>query len=85
MGMYRLPQAGRIANYLPAKTPVPHCYYQCRHTPVLWSQKWRPVKLPLVVDDFRVNYIIKQHVEHLTTCVKIYIRCQFIRPEDYTM
>ena len=35
----------------------------------LWHHKWRPIKFPLVVDDFGVKYIGKEHAEHLMSII----------------
>jgi hypothetical protein len=65
--MYGLKQAGLLTNEL-LQTPVaPFGYYPARHTPGLWLYKTWPVSSTLVVDDFTVKYIGKQHAEHLRT------------------
>ena len=64
-GMYGLPQAGRLANDLLAKRLGKHGYYQCRHTPGLWKHVSRPTIFALIVDDFAVKYIGKEHADHL--------------------
>ena len=45
-------------------------HYEARTTPVLWRHKWRPIQFSLVVDDFGVEYVGKQHAEHLATIFK---------------
>jgi hypothetical protein len=69
-GMYGLPQAGIIANQLLTRRLQPHGYYQCRHTPGLWRHKWRPILFSLVVDDFGIAYVGKQHAEHLINAIE---------------
>ena len=69
-GMYGLPQAGIIANNLLTKRLEPHGYYQCRHTPGLWKHKWRPIMFSLVVDDFGIKYVGRQHAEHLIWAIE---------------
>jgi hypothetical protein len=69
-GIYELPQAGIIANQLLTRRLRPHGYYQCRHTPCLWQHKWRPILFPLVVDDFGIAYVGKQHAEHLIQAIE---------------
>jgi hypothetical protein len=64
-GMYGLPQAGIIVNQLLTKRLQPHGYYQCRHTPGLWRHLWRPILFSLVVYDFGISYVGKQHADHL--------------------
>jgi hypothetical protein len=68
-GMYGLKQAGLLANQL-LQTPLePFGYYPARHTPGLWLHKTRPISFTLVVDDFAVKYVGKQHAEHLRNAV----------------
>jgi hypothetical protein len=64
-GMYGLKQAGLLANQLLQTRLAPFVYYPARHTPGLWLHKTRPVSFTLVVDDFAVKYVGKQHAEHL--------------------
>ena len=70
-GMYGLPQAGRIAN----DELVPHLlnngYFQSRHIPGLFKHKTRPVWFALVVDDFGVKYVGKEHAEHIRDILKL--------------
>jgi hypothetical protein len=63
--MYGLKQAGLLANQLLQTRLAPFGYYPARHTPGLWLHRTRPISLTLVVDDFAVKYVGKQHVEHL--------------------
>jgi hypothetical protein len=42
---------------------------QC-HTHGLWTHKWRPVKFSLVVDDFGVMYVGREHAEHLKAALE---------------
>ncbi len=69
-GMYGLPQAGILANQLLTKRLAPHGYEQCRHTPGLWRHKWRPILFSLVVDDFGIKYVGKQHADHLIHAIE---------------
>jgi hypothetical protein len=64
-GMYGLKQAGLLANQLLQTRLAPFGYYPARHTPGLWLHKTRPISFTLVVDDFAVKYVGKQHAEHL--------------------
>jgi hypothetical protein len=63
--MYGLKQAGLLANQLLLTRLAPFGYYPARHTPGLWLHKTRPVAFSLVVDDFVVKYVGKQHADHL--------------------
>jgi hypothetical protein len=40
-------------------------YHQSKLVPGLWSHKWRPVQFTLVIDDFGVKYVGKEHALHL--------------------
>jgi hypothetical protein len=60
-GMYGLKQAGLLANQLLQTRLAPFGYYPARHTPGLWLHKTRPISFTLVVDDFTVKYVCKQH------------------------
>ena len=64
-GMYGLPQAGLLANELLEKRLNKHGYYQSKLVPGLWSHKTRPIQFTLVVDDFGVKYVGKEHAIHL--------------------
>jgi hypothetical protein len=63
-GMYGLKQARLLANQLLQTRLAPFEYYPARHTPGLWLHKTRPTSFTLVVDDFAVKYVDKQHAEH---------------------
>jgi hypothetical protein len=64
-GMYGLKQAGLLANQLLQTRLTPFGYYPERHTPGLWLHKTRPIAFSLIVDDFAVKYVGKQHADHL--------------------
>jgi hypothetical protein len=64
-GMYGLKQAGLLANQLLKTRLAPFGYYPAHHTPGLWLHKTRPISSSLVVDDFTVKYVGKQHADHL--------------------
>jgi hypothetical protein len=61
-GMYGLKQAGLLANQLLQTRLEPFGYYPARHTPGLWLHKTQPISFTLVVDNFAVKYVGKQHV-----------------------
>jgi hypothetical protein len=63
--MYGLKHAGLLANQLLQTRLAPFGYYPARHTPGLWLHKTRPISFTLVVDDFTVKYVGKQHAEHI--------------------
>jgi hypothetical protein len=64
-GMYGLPQAGILANQLLARRLAIHGYHQTKFTPGLWRHVTRPIQFTLVVDDFGVQYVVKEHAQHL--------------------
>jgi hypothetical protein len=69
-GMYGLPQAGLLANQLLAKRLAKFGYYQATHTHGLWKHTWRPIQFTLVVDDFGVMYVGKEHADHLADALR---------------
>jgi len=64
-GMYGLPQAGILANQLLAKCLTIHGYAPTVHTPGLWKHHTRPILFSLVVNDFGIKYVGKQHADHI--------------------
>jgi hypothetical protein len=68
--VWGLPQAGILANKLLRKQLAPHGYYECINTPGLWQHEWRPITFTLVVDDFGVKYVGKEHANHLVASLK---------------
>jgi hypothetical protein len=64
-GMYGLKQAGLLANQILQKRLSPFGYYPAHHTPGMWLHKTRPEAFLLIVDDFIVRYVGKQHADHL--------------------
>jgi hypothetical protein len=63
--MYGLPQAGRITNNELVPHLAAHGYIQAEHTPGLFTLESRPISFTLVIDDFGVKYVGKEHAEHL--------------------
>jgi hypothetical protein len=64
-GMYGLPYAGIIAQQLLEKRLRAHGYTQSDKTPGFWRHESRPICFSLIVDDFGVKYVGKEHAEHL--------------------
>ena len=62
--MYRLLQAGLIANKLLKKQLNNHEYSQIRIVPGLWMHDTQPIQFTLVVDDFGVKYLGNEHAIH---------------------
>ena len=69
-GMYGLPQAGRIANDKLVPILEQAGYTQSEHIPGLFKHDTRPVAFCLVVDDFGVKYVGKEHAEHLANTLQ---------------
>jgi hypothetical protein len=68
--VWGLPQAGILANKLLCKRLKPHGYYECVNTPGLWQHTARPITFSLVIDNFGVKYVGKEHTDHLISCLK---------------
>jgi hypothetical protein len=64
-GMYGLPQADIIANQLLSHRLAIHGYHQTKFTPCLWRHVTHPLQFTLVVDDFGVQYVGKEHAQNL--------------------
>jgi hypothetical protein len=64
-GMYGLKQTGLLTNQLLQTSLAPFGYYPARHTPGRWMHKTRQIAFSLVLDDFAVKYVGKQHADHL--------------------
>lgn len=66
-GMYGLSQAGIIANRELKRHLLTHGYFEAEHTHGLFKHKTRPIWFTLVVDDFGVGYVGKEHANHLVS------------------
>jgi hypothetical protein len=64
-GMPGLKQAGRIANDRLTTHLAKSGYRPVRHTPSLWTHDTHPIVFTLVVDDFGVKHVGKEHALHL--------------------
>ena len=69
-GCYGLPQSGILENKQLRLRLEKEGYYEARTTPGLWRHTWRPIQFCLIVDDFSVEYVGKQHADHLATILK---------------
>jgi hypothetical protein len=69
-GMYRLPQAGILTNELLQRNLAKDGYRPTQHTHGLWKHDTGPVSFSLLVDDFGVKYVGREHAEHLMACIK---------------
>jgi hypothetical protein len=68
--MYGLPQVGILANELLQCNLAKDGYRPTTHTHGLWTHDTRPISFSLVVDDFGVKYVGREHAEHLMACIK---------------
>jgi hypothetical protein len=69
-GMYGLPQAGILANELLQRNLAKDGYRPTQHTHGIGTHDTHPISFLLVVDDFGVNYVGREHAEHLMACIK---------------
>ena len=69
-GMPGLKQAGRIANDRLTTHLARFGYRPVPRTPSLWRHDTRPVVFSLVVDDFGVKYVGKEHALHLLEALR---------------
>ena len=70
-GCYGLPQSVRLANYLLRTRLEKAGYYEAAKTPGLWSHTWCPVQFVLLVDNFGIKYVDKEHALHLLKTLEI--------------
>ncbi len=68
--MYNLHQAGLLANKLLKKCLNKHGYQQSRLVPGLWKHNTKPIQFTLVVNDFGIKYVGKEHAQHLKNALK---------------
>jgi hypothetical protein len=68
--MYGLPQAGILANQLISRRLAIYVYHQTKFTPGLWRHVTLPIQFTLVVDDFGVQYVGKEHARHLIDAIE---------------
>jgi hypothetical protein len=68
--MYGLPKAGILANELLQCNLAKDGYRPTTPTHGLWTHHTRPISLSLVVDDFGVKYVGREHTEHLMACIR---------------
>jgi hypothetical protein len=72
--MYGLPQSGLIANELLEKRLNKHSDQQSKLVPGLWRHDTRPVQFTLVVDDFGIKYVGKEHAMHLKKVLELHYK-----------
>jgi hypothetical protein len=68
--VWGLPQAGILANKRLRRKLAPFGYYKCVNTPGLWYHVSCLISFTLVVDDFVIKYVGKEHADHLIASIK---------------
>jgi hypothetical protein len=69
-GMYGLPKPGILTNELLQSNLAKDGYRPTPKTHGLWRHDTRPISFSLVVDDFGVKCVGREHAEHLMECIK---------------
>jgi hypothetical protein len=69
-GMYGLPQAGILTNKLLQRNLAKDGYRPTQHMHGLLKHDTRPISFSLVVHDFGVKYVGREHDDHLLECIK---------------
>jgi hypothetical protein len=67
---FGLPQAGIVAQQLLEERLQSTGYTQSKHTHGYWTHEWGPISFTLVVDNFGIKYIGKDHAMHLILILK---------------
>jgi hypothetical protein len=70
-GMYGLPQTIILANQLFDLRLAIHGYHQTKFTPGLWRHVTCPIQFTHVMNDFGVQYVGKEHAQHLIDAIDI--------------
>ena len=68
--MYRIPLAVRIAHFTLVTHLYPYDYQTSSKNLGLWKHIIRPINFTLVVDDFGVKYLGKEHTLHLKSALE---------------
>ncbi len=68
--VWGLPQAGIIANKKLRRKLAPFGYFEHVNMPDLWYHESCPISFTLIVDNFGVNYVNKDDVDHLIASIK---------------
>ena len=68
--IYGLPQSGLLARELLEQRSQKQGYTQIKVTPGFWTHAWRLIRFTLVVHDFGVKYVEKEHADHLVQVLK---------------
>ena len=71
-GCYGLTQSGKVTNDLLRTRLEDAHYYESATTPGFQCHKWCSIQFVLIVDDFGLEYVIKQDADHLASVLKNY-------------
>ena len=71
-GMYGLPQTGSLGHDLLETWPNKQGYFQGKIVPELWKHPNIPIKFTLVVHDFGIKCVKREHLDHLIDTLKKY-------------
>ena len=69
-GMYGIPQSGRIAHGALVKHLETYGYHPSSKKPRPWKHNSRQINFTLVVDDFGVKCLGKEHALHLKSALE---------------
>ena len=70
-GCNDLPQSGRLENDLLLTCLEKTGYFEAATIPGLWCHKWPPIQSVLLVDDFGIEYVGKEHALHLLKTLEV--------------
>ena len=68
--MYVIPQSGLHVNDPLENILNKRGYRKTKLLPGLWKHNWRPVQFTVVVDDFGVKYVGKEHALQLKQTIE---------------
>jgi len=71
--MYGLPQSGLLSNELLEKDSTTMVISKANLS-LAWKHEWQPVQFTLVVGNFGVKYVGKEHSEHLQAVIAKYYK-----------
>ena len=67
--MYGIPQAGQISHDALVKHPEPYVYHTSIKNLGPWTHVSRTINFTLIVNDFGLNYLGKEHAVHLKSAL----------------
>jgi hypothetical protein len=79
-GDVRIAASRNISTGIIGKMVEQTCYSQSKAVPGLWTHKTRPISFTLIINDFGVKYVGKEHAMHLISILKQHYKIS----EDWT-